>query len=544
MSISSKKEPPGAEAIPVVDVKLNVQRRPEDETLTPKKKVRVCILNSSYDGSDSPMKAYDDLNVGPHHYFDKDDPEYEFTVYPLKKATAYREIRGLAKSGKFDVFYNLCDGGKDEDRCGVEACAALMEFGVPFTGVQPQWYELAKPDMKMIAYYHGICTAKAALVESVAEAEKKCAPLRFPLLIKHPSGWSSVGMTKDCKCPDMPRLLTRLQPFLEEYQVALIEEFIAGDEVTVLACGDSTAPNGVRVFQPVMVSFPPGEDFKHFDLKWVGFDGMEWVPLPRSHPSYERVMKITVQSFKWMLHGVGYGRVDLRIDNVTGEPYFLEINSQPGMMYPPGQEASSDWIMKLDQEWNHRSFAILQMQEAIRTCEARKPRFYRDFDHERGYHLRAARRIAKGEIVLKEEGRPQRLFTRPWIEKNWLEPKELDAFKTSAWPVGRDGHIYAVWDQDPSTWQSFNHSCEPNMTFDVDRSLNCVAIRDIAADEELTMDYRTFMDATSKPFECKCGSSKCAGRITYAHVPEGGLLESPTSTPPMGSTKPTTAPPS
>ena len=86
--------------------------------------IRVCVLNSSYEGSNSDMKEFEGgLIVSPAHFFDKSDTEYTFTQVPLKKATAYRQIRELVKSGKFDVFYNLCDGAKDEDRAGIESRA-------------------------------------------------------------------------------------------------------------------------------------------------------------------------------------------------------------------------------------------------------------------------------------------------------------------------------------------------------------------------------------------------------------------------------------
>ena len=65
-------------------------------------------------------------------------------------------------------------------------------------------------------------------------------------------------MTKDCKCTTLEELERRVDRFVAEYQFALCEEFISGDEVTVLACADSTQPQGVRVLQPVMVGVPRG----------------------------------------------------------------------------------------------------------------------------------------------------------------------------------------------------------------------------------------------------------------------------------------------
>jgi SET domain-containing protein len=52
----------------------------------------------------------------------------------------------------------------------------------------------------------------------------------------------------------------------------------------------------------------------------------------------------------------------------------------------------------------------------------------------------------------------------------------------------------------------FNHSCEPNVGFN--SSVTMVAIRDIAAGEELVMNY-AFMETDFEAFECRCGSAVC-----------------------------------
>jgi len=68
-----------------------------------------------------------------------------------------------------------------------------------------------------------------------------------------------------------------------------------------------------------------------------------------------------------------------------------------------------------------------------------------------------------------------------------------------------------LWDQHPSGWAPQNHACDPNTAFE---GLNVVALRDIPAGEELTVDYATFYDARMIPFECACGSPRCRGRIS------------------------------
>lgn len=50
------------------------------------------------------------------------------------------------------------------------------------------------------------------------------------------------------------------------------------------------------------------------------------------------------------LRGVSYGRADFRVDAATGEPYFLEMNPNCGIFYPPGSFGSADFILSHDAE--------------------------------------------------------------------------------------------------------------------------------------------------------------------------------------------------
>lgn len=57
----------------------------------------------------------------------------------------------------------------------------------------------------------------------------------------------------------------------------------------------------------------------------------------------------------------------------------------------------------------------------------------------------------------------------------------------------------------------FNHSCNPNCG--MHGEITFVAIRNIAAGEELTIDY-AFVDNEDYSFECHCGSSNCRHIVT------------------------------
>lgn len=46
-------------------------------------------------------------------------------VLPARVPPVLRQVRDLARSKKYDVFVNLCDGAFDEDRAGQEVVDAL-----------------------------------------------------------------------------------------------------------------------------------------------------------------------------------------------------------------------------------------------------------------------------------------------------------------------------------------------------------------------------------------------------------------------------------
>lgn len=59
----------------------------------------------------------------------------------------------------------------------------------------------------------------------------------------------------------------------------------------------------------------------------------------------------------------------------------------------------------------------------------------------------------------------------------------------------------------------WNHSCEPNAA---PRNDLDVALRPLAAGEEVTYDYGLFWPAAAPPFVCACGRERCRGTILRA----------------------------
>jgi len=59
-----------------------------------------------------------------------------------------------------------------------------------------------------------------------------------------------------------------------------------------------------------------------------------------------------------------------------------------------------------------------------------------------------------------------------------------------------------------------NHSCDPNCESDqIDNRIWIIALRDIAAGEELTYDYNIYDADPGDLATCHCGSSNCRGTM-------------------------------
>ncbi len=81
--------------------------------------------------------------------------------------------------------------------------------------------------------------------------------------------------------------------------------------------------------------------------------------------------------------------------------------------------------------------------------------------------------------------------------------------------VHPDDHAVAAQDRTRFQWRFLNHSCAPTCRVEGRR---LVALRDLAAGEELTFDYNATEWSMAEPFHCVCGV--CGGSIVrgFAHL--------------------------
>jgi D-alanine-D-alanine ligase-like ATP-grasp enzyme len=459
--------------------------------------VKICILDPSYENSDSPMKDYDPNSDVIRHL---DEHECE-TVF-IDKAKAVRQVVELARRD-FDVFINLCDGAWDEDRPGIEVVQTLERLGVPFTGATSNFYEPSREIMKRVCHFWGIKAPAYVFATEYHSVELAAVSLKFPLIVKHPNSYSSIGLTKESRVETPEALHSQAQKMIDAFGGTLIEEFIEGREFSVLVAENADNELEPFAYQPVEFCFPRGESFKHFDLKWKDYEAMTCIQCNDAELS-QRLKEMSRKLFIG-LNGAGYGRCDIRMDP-SGELYMLEINPNCDVAYPLEESGSADLIL-LQEAWGHKEFFEKIIRAALKRHRKQQKKWKLILDSKSNYGIYAVETIDAGEIIEEYEERPHVLVSKTNVKNNWNEAQQR-WFSQYAYPLTDE--IFVSWSHEPEHWKPINHSCDPNAWL---AGLNLVARRQIVPGEGITMDYATFCNEFMADFECSCGAADCRRTI-------------------------------
>lgn len=293
--------------------------------------LRVCVLYDSDTGGFSPAEFL-------AHY------PCKWEMITLDRPVR-EKIRAIAESGRFDLFFNLCDGSVYEDSPGLDVVEALEDLGVAYTGADSRFYEPTREQMQSAADRCGVGFARGGRVTTEAELDALAATLHFPLMVKHPQSYASMGMTRDSRVENAAQLHAQFRKMAAEFGSARVEEFIVGDEYNVLVVDDPEDLGRPFVYPPTKLVFPPDENFWHTDIKWDLTLPFEFA---RVHdPVLAGELIDSARKLYLELGGRGYGRCDVRV-RPDGAVHFLEINANAGIMYRAEEYGPADAMILYD----------------------------------------------------------------------------------------------------------------------------------------------------------------------------------------------------
>ncbi|HET9905742.1 MAG TPA: hypothetical protein VFQ23_03855 [Anaerolineales bacterium] len=309
----------------------------------------LCVLSSTPD--DPNDKPYD---PAPHMN------GFNWKHHQVNPKNVEKQIRDLMNEG-VDVFFNLCDGTPDDALSGIGLVQTMEKLGAAFTGADSKFFDPSRQEMKSYAKKSNVPTPNWAMVDRVEDVERVAKRLRFPVLVKPPHGYASVGITRESRCENIEQLKVQTAREIEQFGRALLEEFIEGREFTCLIAENPDDPKNPITFKPVEFIFPDGESFKHYNMKWVEYEKMSVAPV--NNARIEKVLREqTARLFKAM-NGNGYARCDYRM-GADGTIYMLEINPNCGIFYAPDEPGSADFSLINDPIFNHNKFLKLIIRAA------------------------------------------------------------------------------------------------------------------------------------------------------------------------------------
>ena len=470
--------------------------------------MKVCVLQPDYSTTDVDYKQYD-----PPRNLSRLLPNDQVDHVFLNKLTTYKQLKALRKA-KYDIFVNLCEGYLDWSIPSIDVINTLDLLNLPYTGSNSILYDPPKPLMKYVAYVAGVNTPSFAEINSTTNLADKIKHLTFPLFVKPAKAGDSLGVDEKSLVSDILQLQSKIETLVaEEYDEILVETYIAGKEFTVLVAANANPSQGCVAFTPVEYHFPSNHKFKTYALKTSELHTD--VNKPCDDKELEAKLKSAAEKIFNGFSGVGYARLDFRVDKNL-EVYFLEINFACSVFYEDGYEGSADYILNFDPV-GKVGFLEHIIAEGIARYEAKQRKYRMKGNAINGFGIVAQKMLKKGEVIFKLEESAQRIITKRYVENNWTD-NQKEEFRHYAYPISDE--VYILWDHKPENWAPQNHSCEPNTRYD---GLNLIAIRDIKAEEELTLDYADLLDESMDSFVCTCGLPNC--RKVISGTPHNSITQ-------------------
>jgi D-alanine-D-alanine ligase len=187
----------------------------------------------------------------------------------------------------------------------VVAKHALRDAGVP----TPDFYAFSQAAFEEL----GAARALPAIEER----------LEFPIVVKPAGQGSALGIKFARTAADVPGAI--VSAFSYDTKVVL-ERYVAGRDLAVAVLEGPDGPEAL----PVVEAVPRGEDFYDFEARYE-FGRTEFIcPAQLPGEVAARAAELALETYR-VLGCYGFARVDLMLDDASGELTVLEANVIPGL---------------------------------------------------------------------------------------------------------------------------------------------------------------------------------------------------------------------
>jgi D-alanine-D-alanine ligase len=173
-----------------------------------------------------------------------------------------------------------------------------------------------------VAAFSGIKVAKSLHLFSYAPVSPEAIlqQLNLPVFVKPNNGGSSIGMSRVNNAAD---LLPALEKAFKEDSQVLVEEFIAGREITI-----GVYRNSEEIIPLPMTEIMSEKEFFDFEAKYQG-KSKEVTPAEADETMAQKINEAAKKIYS-IFNCRGVVRIDFIYNEKDNEPYMLEINTVPG----------------------------------------------------------------------------------------------------------------------------------------------------------------------------------------------------------------------
>ena len=195
----------------------------------------------------------------------------------------------------------------------------LETLNIPYTGSDANASAVCinKAKTKSIWKDMGISTPDYVIVDSNTLEDAVIETLQLPAVIKPVFEGSSLGISI---VHNHDQISPAIKNAMSYGQQVLVESFVQGSEYTVGILRGNALP---------MIRLEPSNEFYDYDAKYHSHETLYHCPCGLEAEVEESISKIALKSFS-LTGAAGWGRVDLIIDKF-GQPWFIEVNTVPGM---------------------------------------------------------------------------------------------------------------------------------------------------------------------------------------------------------------------
>ena len=222
---------------------------------------------------------------------------------------------------KFDRIFISLHGRYGEDG----TIQGLLELvGLPYTGsgVLASALAIDKIATKLVWLSSGLSTPEFQELKADSDWNSVVKHLGLPLIVKPAHEGSSLGLTKVKSVEELPAAY-KLAAGMDKKVIA--ETCIVGDELTCPLVGFGENAEAL----PVIKIIPPEANYD-FHNKYFSDETKYLCPTGLAPEVNKAVQDLALAAYR-TLGCKTWGRADVMLDQKTGKPYLLEMNTSPGM---------------------------------------------------------------------------------------------------------------------------------------------------------------------------------------------------------------------